>query len=282
MKPEVLKPIPEPGMFTDIPFEAYQKWDAVNHSMLKQFNKSPAHAQAAQMGMSSRTDAMIFGHQVHCALFEPEVFRERYVEQPSSIKVRRGKTWDEFKQRHGEENILRPGRQVEIQTICSAVMSNPSAAELVKKCLAYEVSLVWDSHRYKNIRCKGRIDGYCPELSAVVDLKTTVDASKFTASAFRYSYHTQAAMYLQGLRELGGGCSRFVIIAIEKDEPYGVRLFEFNEEVLRDAEDVLDSWLAQCSFCIETGNWHGYSQTIELIRRPVDFFTEIEDVDVIV
>ncbi len=104
--------------------------------------------------------------------------------------------------------------------------------------------------------------------SAIVDLKTTKDASfeAFSRDALKYGYHRQADWYQTAINALTGEWLPFVFVAVQKDAPYTVNVFELEA---RFAE--LGAWqnaaaLKRFVRCRESGIWEdeGYGEIITL------------------
>jgi hypothetical protein len=100
------------------------------------------------------------------------------------------------------------------------------------------------------------------------DLKTTQDASvAFEDSILKYGYHRQAAWYLDAANAAGLGLKEFVLIAVEKDAPFGVQTFALDDSLIAKGRAENRASLALFAECKTSGNWPGYST---ITRKVVD------------
>lgn len=113
------------------------------------------------------------------------------------------------------------------------------------------------------VRCRARLDACAPERGAILDLKTTPDASPrgFARSAVAYGYALQAAAYEAALTALApdwAGRITYRILAVETRPPHVAAVYEFDgsfrELGRRQWRRALSTWAE----CLETGHWPGY------------------------
>ena len=119
---------------------------------------------------------------------------------------------------------------------------------------------------------RGRPDALGDNL--IVDLKTAQDASPeaFARTAANFGYHAQAAYYLDGLRELGE-CDEdavFLFVVVEKTAPYGVAVYNLDEEALDAGRTVYQRAWQTMRQCRASNNFPGYSasRNIETLSLP--------------
>jgi hypothetical protein len=75
----------------------------------------------------------------------------------------------------------------------------------------------------------------------LVDLKTTSKPiTDFRKSAYRYSYHRQAAFYLDGF-----GAKEFVFIVIETNEPHQIGIFRCSDNFIEQGREEYISLLEE-------------------------------------
>jgi hypothetical protein len=155
-----------------------------------------------------------------------------------------------------------------------AVMAHPVAAALLVAGES-ELSLAWEQD---GVGCKGRLDLHAG--SVIADLKTTQDASpeSFAASSWRYGYHRQAALYLSGARAVGLDAQRYVVIAVEKDAPHAVALYEYDHGALDAGEQQVRRLLALYQRCVEEDRWPGYGDEVRPLTLPGWAWSKIEEV----
>ena len=65
--------------------DTYDALPGLNHSGMKWLEKSPAHYQAWKLGkLSESSPALDLGIAIHCAILEPESFKQTYVCLPDT------------------------------------------------------------------------------------------------------------------------------------------------------------------------------------------------------
>src|SRR5262245_8459627 len=69
---------PDPGVYPNVPMEAYHRWNAVSNSRLTKLDRSPAHLLAYLTEPPEDTKATAEGRAIHCAVLEPDDFVNRY------------------------------------------------------------------------------------------------------------------------------------------------------------------------------------------------------------
>lgn len=254
----------ETGIYTGVSREEYERVQRVNWSTLKHMKRSPAHYRAAvQQRAKEDTDALRIGRAVHLAVLEPE----RFV---ASIAVwdgdrRAGKEWEKFKEKNGHLEILREADYQQVKAIADAVRSDRHAGPYLQNGSA-EVTMLWTHVEPANgvpgfeVECKGRID-FGSNAKVIADLKTAIDGSPdgFGAASWRLDYRAQAAFYVDGYAAANGGeLLPYVIIAVEKDEPYVCQVYTVPEEQLEMGRDLYRGHLARLARCRQGNNYGGY------------------------
>lgn len=281
---------PSPGVYRGVPMEDYHGWDAASHSRLRHLAKSPAHCWAATQEQFRETEALRFGRAAHTAILEAHEFDKRYVAstQCVALKVKGGQC-----SRDGAVSI-QDGRTVCVQhrdyyedpkdgrevlsaadfqrciEMSAAVHTIPTAHELVNGLVDIEYSVRWNDDE-TGIPCKGRFDGVAAfARGCLFDLKTTLDArpEEFAKSIFRFGYHTQGAMYLEAAKALGIDAKHYVILAQEKERPYGARLYRLEEGAIAAGSDQIRTWMRTYAECLESGGWPGYPENVTDITLP--------------
>lgn len=108
----------------------------------------------------------------------------------------------------------------------------------------------------------------------VADYKTAVSASPdaIAKAVANFSYHMQAAWYLDGVRELlPGSDPAFVFVFQEKAPPYLITVCELDHLAERAGRARNATAIERYRDCTESGIWPGYSGhpgDIELISLP--------------
>lgn len=118
--------------------------------------------------------------------------------------------------------------------------------------------------------CKVRLDWYTG-LKEVVDLKSCLDASyeAFSKAIANLKYHWQAWFYLKGITTVKEvEHTKFIFIAVEKDPPYGVAVYEATEAMLKKAQTQIEPLLDVYAQCLKTDVWPGYRDELQQIDLP--------------
>jgi hypothetical protein len=230
--------------------------EGVNHSTLKLMGKSPAHYKAAWERKSKSTPAMRFGSIVHGTILEPLL--EHYVEKPAgmSFTTKEGKEW-KAKQ---TLPILSEDEAVDVQRIFQSVWRHDAAKDLLIKSSHEVAAMKIDAET--GMALKGRLDMISTQDGWVADIKTTDDASDlgFSHSCKRYGYFEQAAFYLDLV-----GATRFFFIAVEKEAPYAVNVFECDTQAIAMGRMIYRENLDRLQQCLDENHFPAYGNEIRTI-----------------
>lgn len=244
----------------DIPNAVYHAdRSCVSVSGLKQILRSPAHFQAYLQGITHKeTPAKFMGTAIHSRLLEPEVYAAEYVVAPVTDK--RTKEWKEFELANANKRILTPDQMACIEGVAHSVSMHASATTLLRAGRV-EHSIIWQD-KETGIGQKIRPDCLCIDfdIGICLDVKKTVDASPpaFTRACVTYDYDLQAAVYLEGLREVFQRDFDFVFLAVEEDAPHGCALYGAPSEMLERGERRYRHAMNLLKSCRESGEWPSY------------------------
>ncbi len=271
---------PEPGIYCDVPFGEYLAWPHVNNSSLSYAARSMAHYRYTPQ--QATTSAMRFGSLVHCGKLEPAAIGARYVVMPDFAadirrpdgsqytNVRASKAYKEaveqWRESIGDKDVVTSD---ELSTMLGMVQSL-TMHDFARATLCgpgpCEVCCVWDDPA-TGVRCKARADKWAndkPGDTAIYDLKTTRDAGDFERAIYRYSYHRQAAFYADGMAACTGEASvAFGIIAVEKEQPYGVRGALMSDAAMEVGREEYRALLENIARSRSTGEWPSYADPDE-------------------
>jgi exodeoxyribonuclease VIII len=254
------------GVHHNLSDDEYFAHPAINCSGLKLIaSKTPLHFKHQQTAPRIETKALTLGSAIHCATLEPEAFTERYVIAPPIDKrTKEGKAaWAELE---ASEKIVLSADDAElVASVAQSVRNHKTASKLLTSGNA-EVA-VFSQIDGMNVKCKC---DYLRQNVAIIDLKTTEDASEkgFLKSVFNYGYHQQAAFYMDVLESIGQPVDAFVFIAVEKTAPFAVGIYELDAECVAIGRALNQRAMATHRECLETDDWRGYSENIELLSAP--------------
>jgi len=274
---EKVKP-PAPGIYENVPFDEYLKWDAFSKSMVKHILRSPAHLKHA-MHSDTKSDAMVFGSLVDCMLLEPHDYDKSFAVLPATYIATDGKTkpWNNRSKKCKEyrDGLFESGKMViteplkeKAHEVVRSIRLHPTASDWLGRG-TYQVSMVWRDDDF-GVICKARIDIHI-EHERLVDLKMSHNAcrSEFTRTINNYLYHVQAAMYCDAYQKLTQGIMLpWSFIVAESEQPHGVAAYDLDEDAIMTGRAIYKKALATYKQCKELDLWPAYSQFAEPITIP--------------
>jgi hypothetical protein len=249
--------------------QAYNESKALNYSGAKQILVSPCHYQAWLKEERAETPALKLGRLVHLASLEPLVFDKT---------VRLAPTWDgrttEGKAikkaflatlKEGEE-YLDQEEMDEVMSIAEAAQAGiESIASTIPDAARLREQVVTGKHEGANIKGRPDLILHHADGGAIIDIKTTMDASadSFSKDVAKYKYHLQAAFYLHMT-----GAKRFYFVAVEKKAPFDWAVYELDAEALESGKRMMTSACLTYRECSLYNNWPGYSKEVQTITLP--------------
>lgn len=222
----------------------------------------------------SRPDALRFGSAFHTLLLEGDgEFYGRYpvVAPPVNPKTGEpyGKTTKAYIGHYAmyNEHYVTPDEEGMMVRMHDAFWSDSTSCEVATGLLSDAASAV-------EVVCRDEVEGVMCQIkcdmltsSAIVDLKTCADISRFERDAFAYGYHTQLAFYRDVIERVTGVRLPVYIIAVEKSECPVSGIWRVDEELL-DEETVLNhAALREVKRCRETGLWPTGYETVRVLRK---------------
>jgi exodeoxyribonuclease VIII len=261
----------KPGVYANLTNEAHHKSPGISKSGLDAFRHSPQTYLWNVQGLVKKeeTDALILGSAIHMAVLEPDVFAERYVCRPKSMKLNTKAGKDAYQDLLNENlgKIILKEEHYELSCqVAQAVRQNKTADSLLKPTGKYEHSVFWED-KETGLLMKCRPDYFDDDF--IVDLKTTEDAgSRFSESIARYGYHRQAAIYQDGLLATDNIKRPFVFIAVEKTAPYLVQVHELDLESTEIGRMEYRGLIRKLAECKKTNHWPGLPEGITTASLP--------------
>lgn len=267
------------GLHEGVPNATYQRIDAASNSRLGWLKKSPAHLRAYIDHPPEPTSAQDLGQALHTLVFEPVRFNATYVQGP--VNDRRVKEWKAFEaaQRPGVA-CLKPAEWETVHSMAAQIYEHPAARLALSGMTAIEVTGIWEDAE-TGVKCKLRADGINPALGAVIDLKSTVDASEraFARAIYNYGYYRQGAMYLTGMNELQDAVEyrHHIVIAQEKEPPYAVAAYRIRDDAIEAGLEEIANLLPRYAECHATGVWPGYATEFVDVSLPPWTWAQLDD-----
>jgi hypothetical protein len=264
----------KPGLHK-LTFSEYLSLPGINHSILTNFGRSAAHAHEAILHPEESTKAQARGQAVHCALLEPGSFESKYVAAPDvTRRTKAGKAaWAALEKGNPSAFVLSAKDMAEILAMARAVLTHPTAAQLLGSKGVNEISALWVDEKTGET-CKARLDRYTAyeNYPLVVDIKTTCDASlrSWQRDVHKYGLHRQAAWYISALDTLMplDVPRRFCWICVESERPYVVACYEIDSASLEQGAEENRRHLDLYHACKESGEWPGYTSGLVYAGLP--------------
>jgi hypothetical protein len=261
------------GIRYDVDWDQYRQFLGANPSVIVHGLRSMKHLRYAWSRPSNDTPSLIWGRAVHCLLFEPAEFVERYV-KCTIRRDARTEAYKDFLAENAGKEIL---TVAEYDSACFAAQSfvgNEEVQDFIHRGKP-EVTLLTVED---GVQCKGRVDWLASFREALVDLKTTknIEARRASSDFYRYHYDVKLGLYQRWLQKLTGRNWPVEVIWLENTPPYDVAVMPIDNAVLdRGAAKGLGI-LRKLKECIADEHWPGVADDEYLLHTPN---YEMEDVE---
>ena len=212
-------PYPLDKMIEGLSNEEYHAHPALSSSQIRTLLRNPYEYVIGMKPES--TPAMDFGTLGHCLVLEPHKFESEFAIIPKvDGRTKEGKAIKEAFEKTAIGKILM--NEVDYQTAKECIKSLEKAGLLYFNVGIKEVSFF---SNIDGIPVRVKLDNWLPDRKVIFDLKFTEDASAdgFAKSSAKYGYYIQDAFYSDIV-----GADRFVFVAIEKNPPYMIGVYEHN------------------------------------------------------
>jgi len=243
--------------------EAYNAREGLRATILKEILRSPAHAKEMMTNPKPPTDAMVNGTLVHKAILQPNLLEKMVVSPKFDRRTNAGKAAAaDFEATNVGKEIVDQETMDLVKGCVDKIYSHPVARAALSEGKA-EQTILWQED---GLDFKARPDFFTNSIG--VELKTARDASPrgFARQAGSLKYALQAAHYLRGLSHvLGEKHDTFLFVCVETTAPYAVAVYELDQESLKTGRAQWDRAVASYQECIKTGNWPGYSQSVQML-----------------
>ncbi|EAO8313450.1 exodeoxyribonuclease VIII [Salmonella enterica] len=253
----------QPGIYYDIPNEAYHAGPGVSKSQLDDIADTPAiylWRKNAPVD-TEKTKSLDTGTAFHCRVLEPEEFSKRFIIAPefnrrTSAGKEEEKTFQEECARTGRTVLTaEEGRKIEL--MYQSVMALPLGQWLVESAGYAESSVYWEDPE-TGILCRCRPDKIIPEFHWIMDVKTTADIQRFRTAYYDYRYHVQDAFYSDGYRAQFGEIPTFVFLVASTTTEcgrYPVEIFMMGEEAKLAGQREYRRNLQTLAECLNNDEW---------------------------
>jgi exodeoxyribonuclease VIII len=157
-----------------------------------------------------------------------------------------------------------------IHAVRDAIRAHPFASILLApEDGEAEVSIAWVDGE-TGVYCRARPDFLNHAHNVVVDLKTATDASYgvFARACANYTYHLQAAFYLDGMAAVKKPHDKFIFVGAEPEPPFAVACYELDAEDLRVARVRYRQALRTYQQCLASNTWPSYPEQVRTLELP--------------
>lgn len=237
----------------NMPNDAYHAYDGISKSGLDLIARSPAHYMYS--APREQTRCMVIGSAIHCAVFEPDVFKRDYL-LLRDITDRRSSAYKEAIKAHNEDLVL-TGKEADfVSGMQAALHNNPHATEILKKPGWAEIAC-FATDPVTGVLVKCKFDWLTESLISC-DLKKTQDAAptEFTKSIGNYRYHVQEAFYSDVFEWATGlqlDCFKF--LAVEERLPHFSKLYQLDTDSQRYGRKLYRQDLDVYAKCLAANEW---------------------------
>ncbi len=258
MNKEIVKGKMEPGIYIDLSNEEYHASKGISKSGLMLFAENPEKFNW-QYNLGNRDISkkhLDVGQAFHTATLEPGKFDEGFVVAPDLNK--NSNAYKEWKEQNKDRTIINPSDYETVMGMAEKVRRHPVAKNLVLE--GYAEASVYAIDEETGELVKVRPDWVNGDV--IVDLKSTTDASpgKFFRDMFTFSYFVQAGMYPEVFNWAQPETIReFVFIAVEKEAPYSVGLYQASKEDREFGRDAFRRHLNQFAEYKKLNYWPSYN-----------------------
>ena len=292
----------------ELPIEKYHAAPGFSNSGIQHIKRSPlhywTHCLDPERAPKKETPAKLEGRAFHTLIEDANLFAKQFCIEPAradypdhpdtideliafagrkGISLPKGtkpkmlaalrealpgfSSWDEaYEAIINNRKVLSSEQWERIHRMRDSVMAHPSARVLLEKGVA-EKSFFYE-HGEFGAQCKTRPDWMFENI--VIDFKTTLDASKasFDKDIYANGYHTQCALGVDGLAAHGIKCDAWLNLAIEKEAPFAVSLYELTQNYLPIGRDDAYPAIALYAKCMKENKWPSYPPTIQAAEAP--------------
>lgn len=254
----------------DIGEEEYRALPAANFSTLKHGLKSAAHMRAAMEVKPEPSAAMRLGSLLDCSLFRPSELEARYVCAPEvDRRTKEGKAMYAAFEAQALGRTVVDMETMEKARLMRASVLKCATARALTSAQNFQRALLWvDEHT--GVTCKALLDSVTPGVT-ITDLKTTSSGAgwrEFSRTVAAFSYHIQAAFYVDGWKACTGEELPYTFIVVESAEPYATAVYRLDAAAIEIGRRTYRYCLELYGKCQASGEWPGYPDELATLELP--------------
>jgi hypothetical protein len=276
----------KPGIY-EMADEAYFADPATSNSDLKLLRRSAEHFKYLKAHPKERTPAMQAGSSLHCAILEPDNFMKRHAvipdnaprkpttaqrnsAKPTPDAQERMQYWDQWELMNQGKLIVTPEKAAEYMEIGGLIRNHPELSVFFDSGKAEHAVFGEDPETGLMCKCKPDYLTRIKDYKICIEVKSCEDARNhaFQRTAYNFQYFTAAAFYQDVMSWSIGAPDAYLIVAFERDPPYGMKIYEVSEESIERGREQYRESLALMKQCMEDDHWPIYDTDIELLELP--------------
>lgn len=254
--------------------DASRRGEFLSSHKLLTFRRCPREYQMEMSGEIPPTDSAAFqlGRAAHCLICEGNAaFDERYLVSDGPVNAKTGEPFGKLTKAYKEwaaaqktqplsstdyGYLTKLQKNVWVHPVATQLLMNGWAEGTVRARMCDEpVQIRVD---YFNPNYFNPLTG---EYGAIIDLKTTADIQFFESDARRFGYIVQLAFYREVIRLACGEELPVYIIAVEKNTPNRVGVWQISRDALDAAKTLIEKAIAFLKECRKNDTWPtGYEE----------------------
>lgn len=260
------------GWSDEIASEVYHKGPGVGSHGLMKILHSPRKFMHAMQHPTVPSDAMIFGSMFHHSVLEPDTFDLHWVAKPvgTDRRTKAGKeAYEAFEAASQGKTIVHHEDMEQCKAMRDRVLTHPKFCKMLETGRG-EITFYAPYAAFDTVVCRARADLYVPKTGAIIDLKTTDDATPeaFAKTIVNYKYHLQAAYYLDVVKSAGLQADHFIFAVIEKTPPFEMALYYLSPRTIEAGRVLYQSALETYASCLAEESWPGLPEEIMELEAP--------------
>lgn len=199
------------------------------------------------------TDDLLWGRALHCLLYEPGLFEQRYVRWDGGKRY--GGAWDDFRADNYGKEPLTAKQWESVLSAAQAFVREPRVQEIIEQGQSEVVVF----RSVAGVQCRGRLDHVSSSRHLISDLKSavTIAPRQFGHAFYRYFYDLKLGCYRRWFSELSSESWPVSVIALEKEEPWDIAVIPIPDAVLDYGYEKALKVIKRVRQCIESGVWPG-------------------------
>jgi len=268
-------------IITDLPADDYHARPEISKSGLDLIARSPAHYRAGFQKIAS--DTARIGRATHAIVLEggagvvtgvgaakntkagKDAWAAWFVANGGSASIMElpaAQQADAFETETGL-TVVSPGERIAMDGMAASVREHPVAGPMLDPPGDAEVSIIG---AIDDVPMRCRLDWWTKDRTVIVDLKTSVDATRhaFRSAVARYRYQCQHAVYANLAEQATGHRPRFVFVVVEKAAPFACAVYELDDEAQANGDWLVSRDLKRYRQCVETDTWPSYEADLAL------------------